>query len=138
MGRGSDDSPKPGYVSTDGKHEGIDCALGRGSSIYSIISGEVIRVTAGSTSNLSTIAIYDATNDMTVIYLHSIPSVSAGQYVNKGDLVGTESDHGIAGSPHTHVEIRQGRNTGAAKSVLDYTQDNSISDTYSYLAKILG
>ena len=49
-----------GYVSTSGRHEGIDfvSSKGAGASIYSLISGEVTRVT--NANKLSTLAIYDS------------------------------------------------------------------------------
>ncbi len=125
-----------GYVNTKGRHEGIDFNYENGKSIYSLTNGTVTNVVEGKNGSggLSTIAIYDSSNNKTVIYLHSDPSNSlyVGQKINKGDKIGTESWRGCStsGSGHTHVEVRTGKKTNAAKSVNDYTLDNSNPTSY--------
>ena len=112
-----------GYVNTAGRHEGIDFANSKGATIYSLINGTVINVEISS-SGLSTVAIYDSENDKTVIYLHTANfAVSTGQTVYQGQAIATESNQG-ASAVHTHVEVRDGQRTHAAKSVNDYTLDN--------------
>ena len=123
-----------GYVNTSGRHEGIDCTKNPGAAVYSIINGEVINVVETSGS-LSTLAIYDSIYDKTVIYLHTANiSVSIGQRVSQGQQVATESNMG-ATAAHTHVEVRDGKRTLAAKSVNDYTLENS--NPYPYLNSVL-
>ena len=126
-----------GYVNTSGRHEGIDfCANGRsGTSIYSLIDGTVTKCTNTGSNGLSTCAIYDETNDKTVVYLHGHFSVSAGTYVTKGTYLGYEYNHG-ASSAHTHIEVRNGYRTAAAKSVNDYTLDNP--NPYGYWNTVMG
>lgn len=118
-----------GYRNTSGRHEGIDFKYKLDAPIYSLTDGKVLRVVSGSTgrSGLSTIAIYYAAADKTVIYLHAKPCVSAGQNVSKGDKIGYESWRGISSksSSHTHVEVRNGKKEYAAKSVGDSTLDNN-------------
>ncbi|QYC45558.1 Peptidase family M23 [Nonomuraea coxensis DSM 45129] len=119
-----------GYTSTSGRHEGIDIARGVGSNVRALVAGQVINVVRGSTgrANLSTIAIYNASLNKTVIYLHSAPlsSLRVGQQVSRGQVIATESWHGVSSraSAHTHVEMRPGRQTRAAKSVGDPHLDN--------------
>ncbi len=124
-----------GYVNTSGRHEGIDFNYENGKSIYSLTNGVITNVVEGKDGGkLSTIAIYDSSNNKTVIYLHSNPSDSlyAGKPINKGDKIGTESWRGCStsASGHTHIEVRNGRKTNAAKSVGDYTLDNSNPKSY--------
>lgn len=120
-----------GYKNTKGRHEGIDVKYKLNAPIYSLTDGVVVRVANGSlgSSGLSTIAIYNSATNKTVIYLHSAPvsGLYAGKTVKKGDKIGTESWRGISSSTssHTHVEVRNGRQGYAAKSVNDYTLDNS-------------
>lgn len=120
-----------GYVSTSGRHEGIDFNYENGKAIYSLTDGVITRVAKGKNgiNGLSTIAIYDSTHDKTVVYLHSAPlsSLSTGQKIKKGDKIGTESWRGCSTSAkgHTHVEVRNGKQTYAAKSVNDSRLDNS-------------
>lgn len=109
-----------GYENTPGRHEGIDFAKGAGSTVNSLVDGEVIRV---ADDGLGTTAIYVPSEDKTVIYLHAKATVSEGQSVQKGQAIATESNLG-AGAVHTHVEMRPGRQTSAAKSVDDPVLDN--------------
>lgn len=119
-----------GYVSTPGKHEGIDFVRGIDSKVYSLTDGVITRVTQGArgSSGLSTIAIYSAATGKTVIYLHTNPldSLYVGQSISRGQQIAIEDWRGVSSSnsAHTHVEVRNGRHTGAAKSVNDYTLDN--------------
>jgi murein DD-endopeptidase MepM/ murein hydrolase activator NlpD len=119
-----------GYTSTSGRHEGIDIARGVGSSVHALVAGQVINVVRGSTgrAGLSTIAVYIAASNKTVVYLHSAPlsSLRVGQQISRGQIIATESWHGVSSSSsaHTHVEMRPGRQTRAAKSVGDSHLDN--------------
>lgn len=123
-----------GYRNTSGRHEGIDFKFRLDAPIYSLTDGKVLRVASGSTggSGLSTIAIYYAAADKTVIYLHAKPCVSSGQNISKGDKIGYESWRGISSksSSHTHVEVRNGKKGYAAKSVGDSTLDNSNPSSF--------
>ena len=121
-----------GYTTTSGRHEGIDFIRYKGAPVHSLINGTVIRVyNSSSSSTLSTLAIYDEQNNKSVIYLHTANiCVSAGDSVSQGQLVAYESDRGISGVPHTHVEVRYGRQGYASKSVSDPVLDNP--NPYSY------
>ena len=127
-----------GYSSIAGRHEGIDFVQGRGAAIYSLTAGKVIRITNGADNetDLSTIAIYDADNDKTVIYLHCTPSehLDAGMMIAQGEFLGLESSRG-ASIDHTHVEVADGYTFSAKYSVNDAILENS--DPYYYWAKIL-
>jgi murein DD-endopeptidase MepM/ murein hydrolase activator NlpD len=117
-----------GYKTTPGKHEGIDIAKGIGSPVRALVEGKVINVAPGargrtSSANLSTVAIYNATYDRTIIYLHSAPLsiLAVGQNISKGQQIATEDWRGVStsGGAHTHVEMRLGSQRSAAKSVDD-------------------
>ncbi len=104
-----------------GRHEGIDIARGIGSPVRALVSGKVIYIARGArgsgSANLSTIAIYNATHNKTVIYLHSAPlsSLYKGQGISKGQQIATEDYRGASGV-HTHVEMRLGYKERAAFS----------------------
>ena len=124
-----------GYVKTPGKHEGIDIQGGNGSAIYSLTDGVVVRVAKGyrGSSGLSTIAIYDAPSNKTVVYLHCAPtSLSPGQTIKKGQYLGVQDWRGVSSSSggHTHVEVVNGRSGYAKKSVNDYRLENSNPTSY--------
>ena len=117
-----------GYQNTDGRHEGIDIKRSNGSKVYALVAGRVVRVTEGANGSggLSTIAIYNAATDKTVVYLHSDPIVKKDQVISRGQLIAYEAWRGVSssGAGHTHVEVRPGLQTSAAKSVGDYTLSN--------------
>lgn len=125
-----------GYVNTKGRHEGIDFNCYNNAPVYSLIDGTVIRVKRGynGSNGLSTIAIYDSAANKTVIYLHSNPlsSLKAGQTVKKGQQIATQGWRGVSKSSgsHTHVEVRDGRQMYAAKSVNDYRLENKNPESY--------
>lgn len=107
-----------GYVTISGRHEGIDFNRFDGAPIHSLTAGTVTNICEScGTSGLSTIAIYNATLDKTVIYLHSDPlnTLNEGQSVDRGQRIGFEASRGASGG-HTHVEMRPGRQTNATFS----------------------
>lgn len=93
--------------------------------------GVVTRVAKGysGSSGLSTIAIYNSATGKTVIYLHTAPvsGLWAGQSIKKGQKIATESWRGVSSSSgaHTHVEVRNGKQMYAAKSVNDPVLNNA-------------
>ena len=119
-----------GYESTPGRHEGIDFAKGSGSGVKALLGGTVTNVVEGG-SSLSTIAVYNATFDKTIIYLHTNPldSVDTGDSISKGQQIATEAARGTSAT-HTHVEMRLGRKTLAAKSVNDPVLDNPNPNSF--------
>ncbi len=125
-----------GYSNTKGRHEGIDIVKGIGAPVRALVGGQVINVVHGArgSGGLSTIAIYHSALDKTTIYLHSAPlsTLAPGQTVTKNQQIATEDWRGVStsGAAHTHVEMRLGRRTNAAKSVYDYTLDNPDPTTF--------
>ena len=119
-----------GYKTTKGRHEGIDIARSIGSPVRALVSGKVINIARGANgrNGLSTIAVYNATYNKTVIYLHSAPlsSLSVGDTVSRDQQIATEAWRGITDKvdAHTHVEVRDGKRTNAAKSVGDKNLEN--------------
>ena len=120
-----------GYRNTKGRHEGIDFTYSYGKNVYSLTDGVITNVKFGKegSSGLSTIAIYNKATNKTVIYLHSAPlsSLYIGKSIAKGERIATESWRGCSkkSGSHTHVEVRNGKVTNAAKSVNDSRLDNS-------------
>lgn len=124
-----------GYRNTKGKHEGIDIVCYNGAAVYSLTDGVVTNVAYGRSGSggLSTIAIYDSSAKKTVIYLHTNPvSLRVGQTIRVGDKIATQGWRGVSSSSsgHTHVEVRDGRKTNAAKSVNDYKLENPNPTSY--------
>lgn len=124
-----------GYVNTSGRHEGIDITYKTGEPVYALASGVVTAAKKGKTgrNGLSTLAIYNEDDNKTVVYLHmTLGDISVGDKIQIGQKIGTQSWRGISSSnsAHTHVEVRNGKKTAAAKSVNDDKLDNSNPKDY--------
>lgn len=146
--------PFDGYKQISGRHEGIDFAYGSGKDVYSLIDGEIIRITEGKRSaaneNLSTIAIYDKASNKTVVYLHANPirtgdkdnkpgdiGIYVGMQVKKGQKIAYEDARGTK-STHTHVEVVNGYSRSAKKSsnaVLENSNPASYWQSKGYIVK---
>ena len=78
---------------------------------YSLTSGQVIAIGGW----LGKIAVYNATDDKTTLYLHAREIyVSQGQTVNVGTALGIQGNVGLGSSDpstdeHVHIEVRDGR-----------------------------
>ena len=104
-----------GYSNKSKRHEGIDFACGAGTVVHSLTSGTVVSAFYSS-NGLSTLSIYDRDHNKSVIYLHTTGfKVKVGQNVSQGQAIALESKKG-ADAVHTHVEVRNGRQTNASKS----------------------
>lgn len=112
-----------GYLYTNGRHEGIDFARSPGARVHSLTSGSVIL--NDDNGGLSTLTIYNAALNKSIIYLHTNPlnGLSRGEHVNRGQWIATEAARG-AGSAHTHVEMRPGWHQRASNSTGDPVLDN--------------
>lgn len=135
-----------GYTTTQGRHEGIDMVLYEKAPIYALVSGTVVNVTQGFNGRTSDgkgtslIAIYDSSANKTVIYLHSNPGVRVGQTVSKGQQIGTQGWRGVTyqSSTHTHVEVRNGKQSYAAyssNSILENPNPTSYWNSKGYSIK---
>jgi murein DD-endopeptidase MepM/ murein hydrolase activator NlpD len=117
-----------GYTTTSGRHEGVDIAHTVGAAVFAPVSGTVVRMTEGArgSGGLSTLAVYNSSLDKTVVYLHLNPSQGVGATISVGEQIGVEDWRGVSssGGAHTHVEMRNGRQTAAAPSVGDPTLSN--------------
>ena len=125
--------PFDGYVHTKGAHEGIDFRHKIGAPVHALVDGKITAVRPGklgrqSSKDISTITIYNAQYNKTVVYLHTAPlaGLSAGQTVSRGQRIATESWRGVSikSSAHTHVEMRVGNKKNAAVSVGDSELQN--------------
>ena len=114
-------------------HEGIDCVTYEGHPVYAILGGVV--TSARIKDGLSTIAVYNAEHNVTIIYLHVKDfAVSAGQNITQGAKIASEGANG-ATSAHTHVELRTGSQTSASVSKNTVLEN---PNPYPYYESILG
>lgn len=85
-------------------HTGIDIGASYGSKIIAAKSGTV--VTATSNNAYGNYVIINHGGGVCTLYAHqSALAVSAGQYVNEGDVVGYVGSTGYSTGPHLHFEV---------------------------------
>ena len=91
-------------------HTGMDISSGQPSGVTPIRPYKAGRVTEviHSAYSLGNHVIVDHGNGLKSVYAHmSIISVSVGQEVNTGSILGREGSTGASTGPHLHFEIRQ-------------------------------
>ena len=93
-------------------HHGVDIYLSPGHTVKTTHSGELIRASG------NTVAIYDADENVTYLYLHCDISsnLKVGTTITKGTEIGKESNVGLGYSDsttnsHVHIEVRRGRDS---------------------------
>ncbi|MFB9992294.1 peptidoglycan DD-metalloendopeptidase family protein [Deinococcus oregonensis] len=89
-------------------HGGVDLAAPAGTPIYAASSGTVTQSGYGDYG----LNVFTASGNSTLVYGHmSRTAVSAGQAVERGQLIGYVGCSGICTGPHLHFEIRLGGQT---------------------------
>ena len=92
------------------KHEGNDIFAPKGTELLALTDGKITRVNNGGLGG-KTVWLYDAKRDLRYYYAHLDEQlVSRGQYVRRGDVVGTVGNTGNARTtpPHLHFGIYAG------------------------------
>jgi murein DD-endopeptidase MepM/ murein hydrolase activator NlpD len=86
-------------------HEGIDIGASQGTPIYAAAGGTVIY--AGWEGGYGNLTVIDHGNGLATAYGHqSKQSVSSGQTVARGQLIGYVGSTGHSTGPHLHFEVR--------------------------------
>ena len=99
-------------------HNGIDIAANRGTPVLAADSGMVSF--AGWNGGYGYLVKIDHGGGKETRYAHlSVPPVSVGQKVEKGDVIGYVDSTGNSSGPHLHFEVRA---NGVAKNPLDFYQ----------------
>jgi murein DD-endopeptidase MepM/ murein hydrolase activator NlpD len=88
-------------------HTGLDFAAASGTPIHAMAGGTVTEVGyAGAYGNRTIVTLEDGTE---VWYCHQTStSVSTGQQVRSGDVIGSVGSTGNTTGPHLHLEVRPG------------------------------
>ncbi|MGV8905975.1 MAG: murein hydrolase activator EnvC family protein [Acetobacterium sp.] len=90
-----------------GNHQGVDIGASTGTSVLAMGNAQVL--SAGWNGGYGNCVIIDMGNGMQAYYGHlSSISVSAGQTVNQGDLLGAVGSTGNSTGPHLHFGVISG------------------------------
>jgi soluble lytic murein transglycosylase-like protein len=95
-------APDPDYAS--GVHEGIDYGLPTGTPLYTPFAGTVIAGNNGGYGNQVKVRL-DNGYEISFAHMQGF-SVTTGQRVNPGDLLGQSDSTGNSSGPHLHLEWR--------------------------------
>ena len=94
------------YYSNGSYHGGIDFQCSVGTPVYASDSGYVA-IAKSLTYSYGVYILINHGNGLSTLYAHlSSLCVSAGQAVEKGDLIGYSGQSGNATGPHLHFEVR--------------------------------
>jgi murein DD-endopeptidase MepM/ murein hydrolase activator NlpD len=98
------------YGRRNGKgHDGIDIRAPRGTPVYAAEAGRVIHAGGGLGDYGKVVILKHVGRYSTVYAHHDALRVSKGEFVEKGDLIGTVGTSGNASGPHLHFEVRRDR-----------------------------
>jgi murein DD-endopeptidase MepM/ murein hydrolase activator NlpD len=99
-----------GFGRRNGKgHDGIDIRAPRGTPVYAAEAGRVIH-SGGGLGDYGRVVILKHVGRYSTVYAHHDSlRVSKGEFVEKGDLIGTVGTSGNASGPHLHFEVRRDR-----------------------------
>jgi len=90
-------------------HDGIDIRASRGTPIYAAEAGRVIHAGRG-LGDYGKVVIVKHVGRYSTVYAHEDSlRVSKGEFVEKGDVIGTVGTTGNASGPHLHFEVRRNR-----------------------------
>jgi murein DD-endopeptidase MepM/ murein hydrolase activator NlpD len=90
-------------------HDGIDIRAPRGTPVYAAEAGRVIHAGGGLGDYGKVVIVKHVGRYSTVYAHHDSLRVSKGDFVEKGDLIGTVGTSGNASGPHLHFEVRRDR-----------------------------
>ncbi len=105
-------------------HTGIDMFYYAGATIRSALSGTV----AFYDSEYGAVGIYDGYRTYVYMHMNLNQSIMVNDAeVSIGTILGTQSDVGVSGSNHLHIEVQPGKATG----VSSYVTINDTMPTYN-------
>lgn len=106
-----------GIYPSGGYHSGVDISTGtgtRGSNLYSIVNGTVIRKDYNASGYGNFIIIKDDESDFAFLFAHMAdPALfNAGDKIRIGEQFGVEGSTGNVTGLHTHIEMQNYKNNG--------------------------
>lgn len=91
-------------------HRGIDLAADYGAPIKAAAAGRIVGVFNSTANDLGRHIIIKHNDEYETLYGHlSRITVSTGQWVEKGEVIGREGSSGASTGPHLHFEVRRNK-----------------------------
>jgi murein DD-endopeptidase MepM/ murein hydrolase activator NlpD len=90
-------------------HDGIDIRAPRGTAVHAAEAGRVIHAGGGLGAYGRVVIVKHVGRYSTVYAHHDSIRVHEGEFVEKGDVLGTVGTSGNASGPHLHFELRRDR-----------------------------
>lgn len=91
-------------------HRGIDIAADYGTPIKAAAAGRIVGVFNSTANDLGRHVIIKHNDEYETLYGHmSRITVSSGQWVEKGEVIGREGSSGASTGPHLHFEVRRNK-----------------------------
>lgn len=107
-----------GHTSFENFHDGIDLDWGSGTTLFAAGSGRVVRASRGWGGGYGNNIVIDHGNGFQTLYGHmSSFSVSPGQWVNQGQVIGMMGSTGWSTGVHVHFKITK---NGVAVNPMNY------------------
>lgn len=116
-------------------HQGVDIQLKTGDSVYCAFDG-VVRMSRWY-YGYGNLVVVRHHNGMETLYGHlSKRTVSPGDMVNAGQLLGLGGSTGYSTGPHLHFETRFMGKAFNPESIIDFTHDSLKTDTLAVCANL--
>ncbi|KKQ74063.1 MAG: Metalloendopeptidase-like protein membrane protein [Berkelbacteria bacterium GW2011_GWB1_38_5] len=107
-----------GRTSFEAFHDGVDLTSRSGTTLFASASGRVVRATRGWGGGYGNFIVIDHGDGWQTLYGHmSTFAVSAGQWVNQGQVIGVMGNTGWSTGVHVHFKITK---NGRVLNPLDY------------------
>jgi len=87
-------------------HTGTDFRSYKGDPNYSLYKGRVTKVYTGGSGSGGNYIKIEFNNGLEGSYFHTRPSLSVGDLVSRGQIVGVSDGSGIITAPHLHLSIK--------------------------------
>ncbi|WP_051096308.1 M23 family metallopeptidase [Streptomyces sulphureus] len=109
-----------------GHHTGVDFAVPVGTPVRSVGSGTVVE--AGSAGDYGNAVTIRMTDGKYTLFAHlSAITVSPGESVQAGKVIGRSGNTGNSTGPHLHFEVREGRAYGTDTDPLEYLASHGVN-----------
>ncbi|MEU8772315.1 M23 family metallopeptidase [Streptomyces sp. NPDC048606] len=114
-----------GGMWSSGSHTGIDFAVGQGTSVHAVGAGTVVEAGWGGAYGNNVVIRHNDGTYTQYGHMFSL-SVSVGQQVGAGTVIGLSGNTGNSSGAHLHFEARTGASYGSDINPLTYLRNHGV------------